>query len=153
MLGEIELVRCWCYIKVVKALAEKKVKMVPFNLSYSVPSAQFVLNVTMDVETLAHFDHWQRARQDAKYEDQTAWPVELRRARLISAVDYIQVRNSGTLGFVEFLEKLNSQHLQPERDYLHQLLCALTKNRKTTFKKHDKYSLCREIPVLISGVL
>jgi hypothetical protein len=80
---------------VVKTLAAKKVKMVPFNLNYTVPSAQFLLNVTMDVETLAHFDHWQRASEDLKFEDQTAWPVELRRARLISAVDYIQVNNSG----------------------------------------------------------
>lgn len=82
---------CWCYVKVVKALADQKVKMVPFKLNYTVPSAQFILNVTMDVETLSHFDHWQRAGEDAKFEDQTAWPVELRRSRLISAVDYVQV--------------------------------------------------------------
>jgi len=87
---------------VVKAIADRKAKVVPFNLNYSVTSAQFILNVTMDVETLAHFDHWQRAGQDDKFEDQTAWPVELRRARLISAVDYVQVRNSGFLRFVEF---------------------------------------------------
>lgn len=79
---------------VVKTLAAKKVKMVPFHLNYTVPSAQFLLNVTMDVETLAHFDHWQRASEDLKYEDQTAWPVELRRARLISAVDYIQAQRA-----------------------------------------------------------
>lgn len=82
--------------KVVKALADKKVKMVPFSLNYTVPSAQFSLNVTMDVETLAHFDHWQRAGEDVKYEDQTAWPVELRRARFIPAVDYIQVTSLRT---------------------------------------------------------
>lgn len=76
-----------------EALAKRNVKMVPFDLNYTVPSAQFILNVTMDVETLAHFDRWQRAGLDAKYEDQTAWPIELRRARLISAVDYIQVSN------------------------------------------------------------
>ena len=96
MLYETELLRCWCCTKVVKTLAEeKKVKMVPFNLNYTVSSAQFLLNVTMDVETLAHFDHWQRAGLDLEYEDQTAWPVELRRARFIPAVDYIQVNNSG----------------------------------------------------------
>lgn len=92
VIHETELVRCWYYMKVVKALADKKVKMVPFNLNYTVPSAQFTLSVTMGVETLAHFDYWQRAGQDVLYEDQTAWPIELRRARLISAVDYIQVK-------------------------------------------------------------
>lgn len=75
-----------------KALASKQVTMVPFALNYTVPSAQFILNVTMDVDVLAHFDHWQRAGLDDNYEDQTAWPVELRRTRLISAVDYIQVK-------------------------------------------------------------
>lgn len=79
---------------VVKALASKQVTMVPFALNYTVPSAQFILNVTMDVDVLAHFDHWQRAGLDDNYEDQTAWPVELRRTRLISAVDYIQAQRA-----------------------------------------------------------
>eukprot|EP00268_Persea_americana_P033498 TRINITY_DN3316_c0_g2_i13.p1 TRINITY_DN3316_c0_g2~~TRINITY_DN3316_c0_g2_i13.p1 ORF type:complete len:197 (+),score=38.06 TRINITY_DN3316_c0_g2_i13:1407-1997(+) len=45
----------------------------------------------MDVDMLAHFDEWQRAGQDDAYEAQDQWPVELRRARLITAVDYMQV--------------------------------------------------------------
>jgi len=40
---------------------------------------------------LAHFDNWQREGHDDDYEAQDQWPVELRRARLIPAVDYIQV--------------------------------------------------------------
>lgn len=81
------------HVKMVKVLSEKGVKMVPMELKYSVTSVQFILNVTMDVDTLAHFDHWQRAHLDHVYEDQTAWPIELRRARLIPAVDYVQVRS------------------------------------------------------------
>lgn len=45
----------------------------------------------MDTDMLAHFDNWQREGHDDDYEAQDQWPVELRRARLIPAVDYIQV--------------------------------------------------------------
>lgn len=65
--------------------------MVPFELNYTVESVQGILNFTMDVDMLAHFDEWQRSRQDDDYEAQDQWPVELRRARLIPAVDYVQV--------------------------------------------------------------
>lgn len=40
---------------------------------------------------LAHFDNWQREGHDDDYEAQDQWPVELRRARLVPAVDYVQV--------------------------------------------------------------
>lgn len=65
--------------------------MIPFNLSYSVDSVQGILNFTMDVDMLAHFDEWQRLGLDDEYEAQDQWPTELRRARLIPAVDYVQV--------------------------------------------------------------
>lgn len=65
--------------------------MIPFKLNYSVDSAQGILNFTMDVDMLAHFDQWQRDNLDDEYEAQDQWPLELRRARVISAVDYIQV--------------------------------------------------------------
>ncbi|KHG00111.1 Putative disease resistance RPP13-like protein 1 [Gossypium arboreum] len=44
----------------------------------------------MDVDMLAHFDEWQRSGKDDDYEAQDQWPVELRRARVVSAVDYLQ---------------------------------------------------------------
>lgn len=66
--------------------------MVPFKLDYSVDSVQGILNFTMDVDMLAHFDKWQRTGQDDEYEAQDQWPTELRRARAISAVDYVQVQ-------------------------------------------------------------
>lgn len=72
-------------------LKSKGVKMVAFNLSYSVESAQGILNFTMDVDMLAHFDKWQRSGEDDEYEAQDQWPTELRRTRIIPAVDYIQV--------------------------------------------------------------
>lgn len=65
--------------------------MVPFKLNYTVDSVQGILNFTMDVDMLAHFDEWQRSGQDNEYEAQEQWPTELRRARIIPAVDYIQV--------------------------------------------------------------
>lgn len=65
--------------------------MVPFELHYTVDSVQGILNYTMDVDMLAHFDEWQRTGMDDDYEAQDQWPVEDRRARVITAVDYIQV--------------------------------------------------------------
>nr|GEV68741.1 glutamyl-tRNA(Gln) amidotransferase subunit A isoform X2 [Tanacetum cinerariifolium] len=77
-------------MEVVDVLKSKGVKMVPFKLNYTVRSAQGILNVTMDVDMLAHFDSWQRSRKDDEYEAQDQWPTELRRARVIPAVDYVQ---------------------------------------------------------------
>lgn len=94
---------------VVKALAGLKVKMVPFKLNYTVPSAEFIMNVTMGVDVLSHFDNWQRAGLDVGYEDQTAWPVELRRARLISAVDYVQAQRARGLLATEVRHVIESQ--------------------------------------------
>ncbi|CAI8619264.1 unnamed protein product [Vicia faba] len=81
-------------MEVVHVLASKGVKMVPFKLNYTVDSAQGILNFTMDVDMLAHFDQWQRSGQDNVYEAQDQWPTELRRARFITAVDYIQAQRA-----------------------------------------------------------
>ncbi|TKY60511.1 Glutamyl-tRNA(Gln) amidotransferase subunit A [Spatholobus suberectus] len=81
-------------MEVVHVLASKGVKMVPFKLNYTVDSVQGILNFTMDVDMLAHFDEWQRSGEDNVYEAQDQWPTELRRARLIPAVDYIQAQRA-----------------------------------------------------------
>ncbi|CAN6464615.1 unnamed protein product [Victoria cruziana] len=81
-------------MEVVHVLASKGVSVVPFKLNYSVDSVQSILNITMDVDMLSHFDEWQRARDDKKYEAPDEWPVELRRARLIPAVDYLQAQRA-----------------------------------------------------------
>lgn len=78
-------------MQVVEVLGSKGVNMVPFELNYTVDSVQGILNFTMDVDMLAHFDEWQRTGQEDLYEAQDQWPVELRRARVVTAVDYIQV--------------------------------------------------------------
>lgn len=75
----------------VGVLAAAGVRMLPFGFNYSITSAQDILNTTMVVETLAHFDHWQRAGWEDQMRAQDQWPLELRRARLIPAVDYVQV--------------------------------------------------------------
>lgn len=79
---------------VVQVLQSKGVNMVPFKLNYTVHSAQGILNFTMDVDMLAHFDEWQRAGLDDKYEAQDQWPVELRRVRVVPAVDYVQAQRA-----------------------------------------------------------
>ncbi|XP_019463604.1 PREDICTED: uncharacterized protein LOC109362339 isoform X2 [Lupinus angustifolius] len=81
-------------MEVVHVLASKGVKMVPFKLNYTVDSVQGILNFTMDVDMLAHFDEWQRSGQDNVYEAQEQWPTEVRRARIIPAVDYIQAQRA-----------------------------------------------------------
>ncbi|KAL6003575.1 hypothetical protein ACLOJK_023807, partial [Asimina triloba] len=81
-------------MEVVRALSSKGVNMVPFKLNYTVDTVQSILNFTMDVDMLTHFDEWQRARQDEIYEVQDQWPEELRRARLIPAVDYLQAQRA-----------------------------------------------------------
>ncbi|XP_051136133.1 uncharacterized protein LOC127254857 isoform X2 [Andrographis paniculata] len=81
-------------MEVVQILQSKGVKMAPFKLNYTVDTAQGILEFTMDVDTLAHFDEWQRSGQDDEYEAQDQWPVELRRARVIPAVDYVQAQRA-----------------------------------------------------------
>ncbi|KAL3512035.1 hypothetical protein ACH5RR_024752 [Cinchona calisaya] len=81
-------------MEVVHVLKSKGVNMVPFKLNYTVDSAQGILNFTMDVDMLAHFDEWQRANLDDQYEAQDQWPLELRRARVIPAVDYVQAQRA-----------------------------------------------------------
>ncbi|XP_004309489.1 PREDICTED: glutamyl-tRNA(Gln) amidotransferase subunit A, mitochondrial-like [Fragaria vesca subsp. vesca] len=81
-------------MEVVHVLAAKGVKMIPFKLNYTVESVQGILNFTMDVDMLAHFDEWQRSGQDEVYEAQEQWPTELRRARVIPAVDYVQAQRA-----------------------------------------------------------
>jgi hypothetical protein len=60
--------------QVVHILSSKGVKLVPFKLNYTVESVQSILNITMDVDMLAHFDKWQREGQDDDYETQDQWP-------------------------------------------------------------------------------
>uniref|UniRef100_A0A2P2LKX9 Glutamyl-tRNA amidotransferase subunit A n=1 Tax=Rhizophora mucronata TaxID=61149 RepID=A0A2P2LKX9_RHIMU len=81
-------------MEVVEVLKAKGVNVVLFKLNYTVDSVQGILNFTMDVDMLAHFDEWQRRGQDDVYEAQDQWPTELRRARLIPAVDYIQAQRA-----------------------------------------------------------
>jgi len=78
--------------QVVHVLASKGVKMVPFKLNYTVDSVQGILNFILDVDMLSHFDEWQRSGEDNVYEAQD-WATELRRSRIIPAVDYVQVNH------------------------------------------------------------
>ncbi|OIT26441.1 PREDICTED: uncharacterized protein LOC109215303 isoform X2 [Nicotiana attenuata] len=79
---------------VVNVLQSKGAKMVPFDLKYTVDSAQGIVNFTMDVDMLSHFDEWQRSNKDDEFEAEDQWPLELRRARVITAVDYIQAQRA-----------------------------------------------------------
>ncbi|KAF8394454.1 hypothetical protein HHK36_020662 [Tetracentron sinense] len=94
-------------MEVVRVLASKGVNMVPFKLNYTVDSVQGILNFTMDVDMLAHFDEWQRSGQDDAYEAQEQWPLELRRARMIPAVDYVQAQRARGKLIREIRESFN----------------------------------------------
>nr|KJB77720.1 hypothetical protein B456_012G153500 [Gossypium raimondii] len=94
-------------MEVVHVLESKGVKVVPFKLNYTVDSVQGILNFTMDVDMLAHFDEWQRSGKDDDYEAQDQWPVELRRARVVSAVDYLQAQRARGKLIQEVKENFN----------------------------------------------
>ena len=60
--------------------------------AYIVSSEQHLIAVLdADVEAAAHFDHWQRAHLDDQNVRQDLWPEALRNARVMPAVEYIQV--------------------------------------------------------------
>ncbi|XP_039037105.1 glutamyl-tRNA(Gln) amidotransferase subunit A-like [Hibiscus syriacus] len=94
-------------MEVVHVLESKGVKVVPFKLKYTVDSVQGILNFTMDVDMLAHFDEWQRSGKDDDYEAQDQWPLELRRARVVSAVDYMQAQRARGKLIQEVKENFN----------------------------------------------
>lgn len=62
-----------------------------------------VCGVDADVEAAAHFDHWQRAQLDDLNVRQDLWPEALRNARVIPAVEYIQVSAPNALTASESL--------------------------------------------------
>ncbi|XP_062091485.1 uncharacterized protein LOC133797559 [Humulus lupulus] len=95
-------------MEVVKVLESKGVEMIPFKLNYTVDSVQGILNFTMEVDILAHFDEWQRSGSDQEYEAQYQWPTELRPARLIPAVDYVQAQRGRGRLIKEVEESLKS---------------------------------------------
>ncbi|BBH03578.1 Amidase family protein [Prunus dulcis] len=92
--GYLEDAEMESFLQVVHVLKSKGVNMIPFKLNYTVDSVQGILNFTMDVDMLAHFDEWQRSGKDDIYEAQEQWPTELRRARVIPAVDYVQAQRA-----------------------------------------------------------
>ncbi|TYI52097.1 hypothetical protein E1A91_D12G222300v1 [Gossypium mustelinum] len=94
-------------MEVVHVLESKGIKVVPFKLNYTVDSVQGILNFTMDVDMLAHFDEWQRSGKDDDYEAQDQWPVELRRAHVVSAVDYLQAQRARGKLIQEVKENFN----------------------------------------------
>ncbi|XP_015881399.4 uncharacterized protein LOC107417296 isoform X2 [Ziziphus jujuba] len=94
-------------MEVVNVLVSKGVNVVPFKLNYTVDSVQGILNFTMDVDMLAHFDKWQRLGEDDEYEAQEQWPTELARARLIPAVDYVQAQRARGKLIGEVRERLS----------------------------------------------
>lgn len=71
-------------------LRDKGVSLKPFSLSYEV-SAEDIIMTIMISEAAAHFDYWQRSGQDDQNRRQDYWPPLLRLARVIPAVEYIQV--------------------------------------------------------------
>ena len=71
-------------------MASKGVKVKPFELNYTTPANDIILAV-MASEAAANFDYWQRSHRDDTNRRQDFWPPLLRLARMIPAVEYIQV--------------------------------------------------------------
>ena len=71
-------------------LAAAGVTVQPFVLNYTMPAADIILAV-MAAEAAANFDFWQRSGADDTNRRQDFWPPLLRLARMIPAVEYIQV--------------------------------------------------------------
>ena len=71
-------------------MASQGVKVVPFELNYTTPANDIILAV-MASEAAANFDYWQRSHRDDTNRRQDFWPPLLRLARMIPAVEYIQV--------------------------------------------------------------
>jgi Asp-tRNA(Asn)/Glu-tRNA(Gln) amidotransferase A subunit family amidase len=76
-----------------KVLEELGVKLVPITLPYQ--AANRVVNIVLDVEAAAAFDDVTRA--DVKDGLGAFWPGLFRRARFISAVDYLKAQRARTL--------------------------------------------------------
>jgi hypothetical protein len=74
-------------------LASKGVRIKPFSLNYSTPASDIILAI-MATEAAANFDYWQRSGMDDTNRRQDFWPPLLRLARMIPAVEYIQVQTS-----------------------------------------------------------
>lgn len=71
-------------------LASQGVTVKPFELNYTTPANDIILTV-MASEAAANFDYWQRSGRDDTNRRQDFWPPLLRLARMIPAVEYIQV--------------------------------------------------------------
>ena len=71
-------------------LAGLGVAVKPFVLNYTTPASDIILTV-MASEAAANFDFWQRSGADESNRRQDFWPPLLRLARVIPAVEYIQV--------------------------------------------------------------
>ena len=76
--------------QMLEVLGARGVTLVPFTLDYDVNAEDVILNIMIS-ETAAHFDYWQRSGQEDQNRRQDYWPPLLRLARLIPAVEYIQV--------------------------------------------------------------
>lgn len=71
-------------------LVSKGVTVKPFDLNYTTPANDIILTI-MATEAAANFDYWQRSGLDDTNRRQDFWPPLLRLARMIPAVEYIQV--------------------------------------------------------------
>ena len=71
-------------------MQDQGVMLKPFTYRYDVNAEDAIMSIMIS-EAAAHFDYWQRSGQDDQNRRQDYWPPLLRLARLIPAVEYIQV--------------------------------------------------------------
>ena len=80
-------------MQVFSVFRNRGITLKPFSIQYSPNAENTIMNIMIS-EAAAHFDYWQRSGQDALNVRQDYWPPLLRLARLIPAVEYIQVSNT-----------------------------------------------------------
>lgn len=66
------------------------VQVVEASFNYTAPVVDLIMPIMM-VEAASNFDRWQRAHYDDLARRQDFWPPLLRLARVIPAVEYLQV--------------------------------------------------------------
>ena len=84
------LTPCGAAAQFTAVLAGLGVGVKPFVLNYTTPASDIILAV-MATEAAANFDYWQRSGAEDTNRRQDFWPPLLRLARMIPAVEYIQV--------------------------------------------------------------
>ncbi|KAK9809896.1 hypothetical protein WJX72_001213 [[Myrmecia] bisecta] len=77
-------------------------------LNYTIPGGSKLHSTIMYVETASHFDQWLRSGLADTQRNQQGWPLGLRAARFIPAVEYVNANRARTVFCTQIAEILES---------------------------------------------